>query len=417
MDDSTGQINNEAGVSLLWNLSLFSFVLAGTTGFCYRLGMIGDLPVNLNMENIRHAHSHLMFFGWAVPLPLYILYQHLRSKTTGNERGTVLMKNSIVAGLMLGLIAYPSFLLYGYRPIPLGSTTLPLSVMLAGLVMVSWYCFMIGYLKIRRVLSGYDNQRWFDGALMMLFTCSLGAWGVALLQAVDPTNQLFTKAMTHFFLATFTEGWVVMIVVAIVLNKLKVRDKKWPLSPNLLLGSIVLGAPLTFPYGISKSLLTPILLNTARVGGLLVAGGLLVILYRIFKSGELKNTIWIWPVGLLGLKALMQLTASIIPATFWLSDHGLRIFYLHVLLLGAFTLTISGFLYEQANASRLFFNLFAGAVTIVLLSLILMTRFWPQMWGGQWIFKTVAAVAILPVIAAFVLWMNLLMTKGEQIHA
>ena len=269
MDSFSRRIKDETDAPLLWNLSLFSFVVAGTTGFCYRLGMIGELPVSLNMQNIRHAHTHLMFFGWAVPLPLYILYRYLQPKINGSNRGAKLMKNSITAGLILGLIAYPFFLFYGYQPIPFGSTALPLSVMLAGLVMVSWYCFMIGYLKVREVLSVNGHQRWFDGALVMLLTCSLGAWGVALLQAVDPINQLFTKAMTHFFLATFTEGWVVLIVIAIIISKIKIKDNEWPLSPNLLLGSIVLGAPLTFPYGISKSLLSPLLLDTARIGEIL----------------------------------------------------------------------------------------------------------------------------------------------------
>lgn len=417
MDNSTVQPNNDCDAPLLWNLSLFSFVVAGITGFSYRLGMIGQLPFNLNLENVRHAHSHLMFFGWAVPLPLYILFRNINKKISRDTGGITLMKNAIASGLILGLLAYPFFLLYGYQPVPIGSADLPISVILAGLVMVSWYFFMIGYLKARKVLANAPSQSWFDGALSMLLVCSLGAWGVAVLQAIDPTNQLLTKAMTHFFLATFAEGWVVLIVVSIILNRIESQDIQWAVSPTLLLACIVLGAPLTFPYGISKALLTPALLATARFGGALAALGLVVLLFGILRSVKLKSTIWIWPVSLLGIKALMQLTASILPSSFWLADHGLQIFYLHVLLLGALTLTITGFLYEQAKASRLFFNLMAGAVALVLMSLILMTRFWPQMWSGTWIFKVVAAVALLPVMAVIALWIKLIMTKQEEVYA
>ncbi|HKK44831.1 MAG TPA: hypothetical protein VJ964_04880 [Balneolaceae bacterium] len=417
MEHSTAQLNSENDVPLLWNLSLFSFVVAGITGFSYRLGMIGRIPLNLSMENIRHAHSHLMLFGWAVPLPLYVVFRYLRPKLSGNVPAITLMRNSIAAGLFLGLLAYPFFLLFGYQPVPIGSTNLPLSVILAGFVMVSWYCFMVGYLKARNVLANDSIQPWFDSALVMLLVCSLGAWGVALLQAIDPTNQLLVKAMTHFFLATFTEGWVVLIVVAVVLSRIKKRDIKWPLSPHLLIGCIVLGAPLTFPYGISKSILPSLLLGTARFGGALTALSLVLILFGVLRTQKLKTTVWIWPIGLLGFKALMQLAAAILPSSFWLADHGLQIFYLHVLLLGALTLTISGFLYELADASRVFFNLFAGAVTLAILSLILLTRFWPQIWSGPWIFKMVAAVAILPVLAAMALWIKLIKTKQNEVYA
>ncbi|MGD8427729.1 MAG: hypothetical protein PVH63_08850 [Balneolaceae bacterium] len=415
MDRSTAQ-NDNLDFPLLWNLSLLCFIIAGITGFGYRLGMAGELPFPVNLQNVRHAHSHLMFFGWAVPLPLYILFRHLSNKLPTSAPGITLMKHSIASGMFLGLAAYPFFLFYGYGPVPIASAAIPLSVILAGLVMVSWYCFVIGYLKVRKVLSTDLTQPWFDGSLTMLLVCSLGAWGVAALQSVAPANQLLTKAMTHFFLATFTEGWVVLAVIAVILKTLKLKEPL-PLPSNMLLAFVVLGAPLTFPYGISKSLLTPILLITARIGGALAAAGLLLILFSVFKSFKLRHSIWKWPLGLLGLKAMMQLAASLLPSGFWLADHGLQIFYLHVLLLGALTLTIAGFLCEKGNAPRFLFNLFAGAVITVLLSLILMTRFWPPEWSGNWVFNAVAAAALLPVLAALVLWIKLRMSKSEKTYA
>jgi len=417
LDKSADEIFGKTDAPILWNLSLLSFIIAGVTGFCYRLGMTGGAPFNLSMINIRHAHSHLMFFGWAVPMPLYFLFDCLKERAHHNKGIIKLMKYSIVVSLLLGLTAYPFFLLYGYRPVSIGSAALPVSAMLAGLVMVSWYCFMFGYFKIRHVLDGDPKQLWVDGAIAMLLVCSLGAWGVAVMQAISPANQLLTKAMTHFFLSTFTEGWVVLILVAIIISQLERKKIKWPLPPNLLLALILLGAPLTFPYGIPESLLSSPLLMIARIGGAVAATSLLLILTGIVKSINLKNSIWIWPIGLLGFKALMQLTASILPTGFWLSDHGLRILYLHVLLLGALTLTIAATLNEKANIPKPHFKLFVGAVVSVLASLVLLSRFWPMALSGSWIYETVASVAILPVLAAINLWFRMLKKKSEKAYA
>ncbi len=51
----------------IWQLSLISFIIAAFTGFLYRYGMFWPLPDSLGFANIRHAHSHLMFFNWVVP--------------------------------------------------------------------------------------------------------------------------------------------------------------------------------------------------------------------------------------------------------------------------------------------------------------------------------------------------------------
>src|SRR5690625_7783009 len=51
----------------IWQLSLFSFLVAAFTGFLYRYGLFYPLPGDLGFANIRHAHSHLMFFNWITP--------------------------------------------------------------------------------------------------------------------------------------------------------------------------------------------------------------------------------------------------------------------------------------------------------------------------------------------------------------
>lgn len=409
MDRMAHSKNRTQLLPLIWKTSLACFIIAALTGFLYRLGLIGFDLLGLSLQNIRHAHSHLMFFGWAVPFPMYIALRAIIGNDPNKKIGHSWMKYSAGGGLVFGLLAYPFFLFYGYRPVEIGTSSLPLSVIFSGLVMVCWYGFIWGYYRARPALKDVSSQPWFDGALVMLAVCSLGAWGVALAQAINPENHLLMKALTHFFLATFTEGWVVIVLVAILVMKLRLQSRDWPLSPNIALGCIAIGAPLTFPYGISESLLSPELLMIARFGGGLASVGLLMIMFAFYSSGKWKsqNNIWLWPIVLLGLKAVIQLTASIVPSSFWLSDHALRIFYLHVLLLGAFTLTVIGWLHTQTGISDWYFKAIAISILAVLISLLLPTPFWPEGWGGIWIFYVLAATAILPVLAVLGHWIKI----------
>lgn len=409
LQDTTAQSD---GHGLLWRISLACFIVAGLTGFLYRLGMVGWLPASLGLalDNIRHAHSHLMFFGWAVPFPLVILLDYILTRGA-QARGISWMKYSLSGALLFGILAYPFFLFYGYRPVAIGSASLPLSVILSGLVMICWYGFMWGYRQVRHKLDGDDALPWFDGALIMLLVCSLGAWGVAVLQAVAPENHLLMKSLTHFFLATFTEGWVVVVVIAMLINQLDIKSADWLMSPNISLGCIVIGAPLTFPYGISESLLTSELLAVARLGGGLAAAGLLGVMYAFVSSGKWKHSLFGWAVGLLGFKAVMQLVASVVPSSFWLSDHGLRIFYLHVLLLGALTLTLSGWLQNRSSVSNAFYYGVVGSVLAVLITLIFPTWFWPQAWGGIWIFYALVTAALLPALTMGLQWLKIETSK------
>ncbi len=393
--------------SALWQLLFFSFILAGLTGALYRVGMLMALPDLLSLQNVRHAHSHLMFFGWAAPLPLYIIWRIIGFEEVPKNRNYHIMEWGLWGMLGFGLLSFPFFLLFGYRPVPFGSSSLPLSVICSGMVMICWYLFMGGYLSIRKKIPEEKRNSWFEAALVMLFVCSLGAWGVAVVQFLGITNPLMGKALTHFFLACFTEGWVVLAIVALLDEALGIGIGEYMLSPTILMSGVLLGAPLTFPYGISETLLTPLMLNTARFGGFVAGAGLSIIGYSILRSGKVSRSIWIWPVGLLLLKSILQILASVMPSALWLSDHALRIFYLHVLLLGAFTLTGVAFFHKFRGLSYRSYTGVAISVAIVLVSLLLLTRFWPVAWGGMWIYNLVTGAALLPVIAVIFEWFKL----------
>jgi hypothetical protein len=350
-----------------------------------------------------------MFFGWAGMFPLYVIFQRIKEFSIVNGSALNWMRSALVSILVLSPITYLFFLLWGYHPVAIGDADIPLAAVFSSFVMVAWYVFMVGYRKVNpKEVS--ESSKWFGMALLMLGVSSLGAWGVGVLQASGIDNILLSKAMTHFFLGTFTEGWVVLVIGGILIEKLELTSEELLISSEKLRMMIAFGAPLTFSYGITESLLTPELLWSARAGGLLSSAAIIALVFA--AAGKCRNAeaIWFWPVILLGMKGMMQLVVSIYPSGVWFSDHSLRILYLHMLLLGAFTLTGFAFLHTKFKTKPHSYYLMVLSCVILLLSLVLPTGLIPSSVKGAWIFYTMVFAAGLPVIAAIYYWIQTRLT-------
>lgn len=387
----------ESSNKWLWASSLLFFILAGSTGVLFRIGMVGGEMLGLTLQNIRHAHSHLMFFGWAGLFPLVIMFHQRQS--VPSRKGYRWMKYSLQAILMLALVAYLFFLRWGYHPVSVGQAQLPLAAICSSFVMIAWYTFAVGYSKAGNAFVGEDES-WFSLALVMLIVSSAGAWGVGILQFFEGEQGLLSMAMTHFFLGTFTEGWVVLALIGMMVKSLKLKKKDFRFEPGKLRILIALGAPLTFSYGINYSLLTPQLLWSAQIGGVISSVALLLVVAAAISKCRNSGSFWWWPVLLLGLKGFIQLLLSVYPHEMWLSNHYLRIFYLHTLLLGAFSIGCVAWLHQRFRLKPFSFYILVYSCLLVLLSLVLPTGLVPQEVKGAWIFYAMAVAAAFPVLAA-----------------
>ncbi|MEX2436442.1 MAG: hypothetical protein WD735_07115 [Balneolaceae bacterium] len=386
---------------LIWLWSLGFFILAILTGFLFRLGLVTSLPAELSFSNIRHAHSHLMFFNWVVPIPMAFIARHL-AKTSGQSMAS--LRFPVYFIMALGFLSYPFFLFYGYRPVQMGEASLPLSVILSGLVMIGWYWFMWIYLLKRKSSENTLPRLFYDAALLILGVSSLGAWGVAVFQFSGSENPLFSTALTHFFLAVFTEGWCLLAALGIFYDVLGIEKVAFP--QNWLMAPVLLGVPLMFPFGMSAGMLTPSLLIAARIGSAMVLAGLVFNLWVLMNQrlSALLKVI----VCLLGLKILMQAGSAILPTSLWIGEHSLRILYLHLLLLGFVSLTFMAGLhrvYREINRSGLYLILFS--VLLLIVSLVMLSRFWPHFLMPENPFKLVAWIAFLPVLAVSAEWVLL----------
>ncbi len=383
----------------VWLWSLAFFILAGFTGVLYRFGMFYSLPVELSLNNIRHAHSHLMFFNWVTPVPMLFIAAYIcRSVPAAASE----FKRTIYTVLIIGFASYPFFLFYGYRSVPIGGAELPFSVILSGLIMIAWYWFISVYLKYRPNSKAGLPRLFYDSSLMMLFVSSLGAWGVAVFQFGNIDNPLLSSAMTHFFLAVFTGGWCVISAIGIIYHILEINRSAIPES--WLIAPIVLGVPLTFPFGLPVELLTNQLLIVASFGAILVVAGLSANLFLLMKLRRIR-LIWWWlvTVNLLIAHVLMLFGGGVFPFLLWIGEHGLRVLYLHVILLGFVSMTYLGAwhsLHRSMNRNGLKFFVFA--ILLLLIMLFFSSGLIPATWLPGWHFQALLWISFLPAAAGIV---------------
>ena len=369
------------------------FVVAGSTGVLYRAGLLFGLPGGLDFGNVRHAHSHLMYFGWVTPAIMAMLAQRLPASRR--------MRQVIHALLVLAGLAYVPFLLYGYGLAAIGALRLPLSVILATANMIGWYVFVVLYVRKRPAL-GARPARWFwDAALAFLVVASLGAWGLGLVQALRPDNPVWFAATLHLFLDLFADGWLVLAVLGFAVDAYAPVDTRSKLRWSW--GLLVTGLPAMFLLSIPMDLVSSAVRLVGSVGALASAAGLVLFLAALGRSAR-RAPMWQLPLALLALKALVHVGLAMPATAQWGLDAGLRIPYLHVVLLGVVTLGLLAAARDTWGPSAVRgWPAVHGSVVLLLASLMPLTGLWPAACSGRWVLWAALGGALAPTLAMAVL--------------
>lgn len=373
-----------------WWGALALLTLAVAAGVFFRFGLAYGTTLGFELANVRHAHSHLMYFGWTTPALFALIFSQV-ARRYGRPwpRGA---RPALWACLGAALLSFPLFWLFGYVPAELGGRRLPLAVMSAGLNMLVWYALVAVYARQTRGLRRHLPLLCWDAALTFLVLASIGAWGLALLKPLRLDDPVWISALTHLFLDYFSEGWLVLGVLGLAVAALEAP----PRPVRRALAAVVVGIPFTFALGMPPDLVPPALRLVAGGGGLLTGAGLLALALLLAARRSAGAPGWTLPLGLLGLKALGQAVVSVAPGLAWASAPGLRVLYLHLMLLGFVTLALmaaaEGTWGRSAVRGR---PLFYVAVAAVLASLVPLTPLWPMPWPGA--YRLAAWVSVLPL--------------------
>jgi hypothetical protein len=386
----------------LYALALLSFILAGFTGALMRWWMLNGFPVGVNFINVRHAHSHWMYFGWVTPALMALIAARLPALTGRSfSRGVVWV---IASTLFLGVISFGAFFAWGYQPAEVAGKRLPLGIIVSSLHMIPWGLYIFLYWRAARGLTRTRPMRLWDAALFFMALSSAGGLARASLAMLQIQDPFLSAASVHMFLDLFSDGWFVLGLLGLYVSWLPapggVRWFDW---------LVILGLPFSFLLGVPVELVPPDLRLAASLAGGLVAGGMLLQVGGLLRTqpGTLLSA-WKLPLLLLGLKALMQLGVLFPALAVWGEQQGLRLLYLHVLLLGFVTLGAAAqeeAVLDEAPFSRCGLLPISGLVGFVLLllaSLLPLTGLWPSSLRGVWTVEFAFwAAFLLPAYAVF----------------
>lgn len=397
MNRSAAETDYARRFAWVWPAAISTFVLAALTGAWYRYAVLTGDTGGFSLTKIRHAHSHLMYFGWATPVLI---------AGAAILRPTLFRARTMRRVLMLVFVAaaasYPMFLLFGYDLVQIGAAQMPIAVVVSGLNMMAWYAFALHYIRATRGQARDRSLLLFDVALTFLFLATLGAWMLALLQPLGIDSDAWTSALTHIFLDLFSEGWFVVGLLSMMYGVGRGGEPAGHWSIWL----ICIGLPVTFALGMPRALVPDALALVASIGVMLIGIGLLAHAVILWRRRPDSVDAWLWrlPLLLLGVKATAQVVTALTPGIWWTSIPGLRILYLHTMLLGFLSIGV-------VAVARAIFGRhwtagaawFAAAAVLLLISLVPMSALFPDVWKGRWVFEFAAFVAPLPAIAAAVM--------------
>jgi len=389
----------------VWIGALGCFVLAAATGALFRYGVLAGLPAPLTLGNVRHAHSHLMYFGWVTPALMALMAEHLTGRKTPGA-----MRWIPRIALLLGLLAYPPFLLLGYQPLEWAGRRLPLATMVAGLNILVWYAYGGAYFAATRRIH-HPSRPWWDLAVFFLLLSSLGAWGRAALAFIRGGDPFWPEATVHFFLNLFADGWLTPALIGLAGA---VNPEGMQRLPRWAWWALLLGAPGTFLLTIPPAV-TPLALRIlGGISGGMVAAALLALPWALLPHAGPE---WRIPLAFLGLRALSGLAFAVPAIGAWALKQELRILYLHLLLLGFASLGLMAAAAQAWGTKAVpWLRAMEGAVLILLVTLIPLTGLWPSRWGGPWTIAGAWIGAMLPTLVALGMLGQLLRPAKRASH-
>jgi len=358
-----------------------------------------------NFTAIRHAHSHLMYFGWAT-LALMALMWHFLPRYTGRDLPrSVHWQMGITS--VFALLSFPAFWVNGYGLTQIGSASLPLGAMIATLNGLTWFHFAWLYWQASRDLTQrpLPVQLW-DWAILLLLLSSGGALGLVAMVVTGAESLFLQQTFLHLFLDLFAVGWFTLALLGLIWAWL---GQQVEIPARLPIFSLALAIAPTFFLGLSPALVSPPLFWVAAIANGLA--GLLI----FWHVGALLRRWTILPwlarfgMAMLAVHGLMALIILWPGVWEWSSQTQLRVYFLHNLLLGWLSSGLLALIIDQLGMERLRWVRWLGWAWIAGVGLMLLTllglgmlQFAPV--SALVLLRAAAWSSLVPVVVAAGVW-------------
>ncbi len=335
---------------LFLRISLFSLALAASTGALMRYGLVYGMPSwAANFAAVRHAHSHLMYFGWVSLAIMALIWQDLPWLT--GRPAPPWATWQMTASAIMALLSFPAFWANGYGLTQIRGAELPLGSMLAAFNGMTWLWFIALYVKNTRGLRvrPLAVQMW-DWALVLLLVASAGAAGLAGLVVTGISSIFLQQAFLHLFLDLFAVGWFTLAMLGLIWSHLGIRLGIDSLPKWLPTQSLALALAPTFILGMAPVMVTPRLFWPAVIANLIAGGLLAVHLFALWQHRAQLPRLLHFAGLVLAIHAAIALTLVWPGVWRWSSGTSLRVFFLHNLLLGWTSTALLGLIWAKWGA-------------------------------------------------------------------
>jgi hypothetical protein len=322
-------------------LSLFNLLIVSVLGVVLRYKIAFSLAF-LDQKKLLHGHSHFAFSGWITQALMAIIVARLMSSSDSvsfRRYNPVLWANAICAYGMLF-----SFPIQGYGLFSIFFSTAALIVA---------YIFMVMVWKDTKAATA-DNVHfpWVRAAVVFNSISSIGAFALAYMMATRNMHQHWYLGSVYFFLHFQYNGWFSFTILGLLARKLAQCGVPRASLRKVFLMMVVSCGPAYFLSALWMEI--PMIVYIAVVVSSIlqaVGWGMLLHLFRQNHArlkealGHIPFTISTLSVLAFTIKFALQL-GSTIPALSTLA-FGFRpivIGYLHLVLLGAISLFIIGYI-------------------------------------------------------------------------
>ncbi|MBX2999506.1 MAG: hypothetical protein KF893_13400 [Caldilineaceae bacterium] len=353
-------------------ISLIALLVAAATGSLLRFGLFLGMPDwAQNYLAVRHAHSHLMYFGWGTLGIMALLWQWLPRLSGRPLPHGVYWQMGATA--ILALLSFPAFWSNGYGPTRIGALMLPLGSIVSGLSGLTWLFFIFLYVRATWGLPirPLAVQLW-DWAIALLLLACFGVIGLMATILGEHPSFFLHQAMLHLFLDIFAVGWFGMALLGLAWAWIGGRASTPGWLPT---GSLALALAPTFFLGMPPALVPPAVYAVAVAANLATAlllgwHGWMLWQRRAFLPALVQFGLWTLAVHVLIGVILLW------PGLWqWASATQLRVFFLHNLLLGWLSSVLLGLIVAQwltitTEARQILVTLWIGGVAVMLIALL-----------------------------------------------
>ena len=393
-------------------ISLGALVIAAWTGVLMRFGMVYGFPGwAQNFGAIRHAHSHLMYFGWVTLALMAMIWQRLPALTGRPLPRCV--RWQMAATAIMALLSFPAFWANGYGLTQIGPARLPLGSMVAAWNGLTWFVFIWLYVRATRGLAMRPAavQLW-DWALVLLLLASGGALGLMVLVFTRADNPFLQQFFLHQFLDLFAVGWFSLALLGVLWSMVEEPLRRLPTF------SLALLVTPTFLLGMSPGSLSPLLFWVAALAN--AGAALLLAAHGVALWHRRDELAPMLAPALAGLGVIMLVAGALLLPGLWDQNAGgqMRVFYLHnflllwisTALLGAVEASIAGIRQATLRWINAVWVIGVAGMVAALFGLALAPqlglRQLPWLHGAAW-------ASLFVATAATALWVLAVVQRGE----